>query len=281
MLCCPEMEKNMNPNHVIPIKSIHNARELGGYKTADERTVKSGLLLRTAALHGISDEDIKTLKEIYRVQHIIDFRMEMEMTGAKDPPIDGAQYHHLDVIDLSGLLPQDMPDTNISELDLIQLISMSEQLGMLEEDMYIGFLSTETGKKAYADFFRILLSADDDRAVLWHCTSGKDRTGLAAMLLLSALGVDEETIIEDYLLTNVCNAQRIAGTRQYLKAQGYEGAVVEKAVIVFDAVDERFMRNGIAYLKKTYGSVIEFIRDELYISQEEINILKEKYLRNH
>ncbi len=66
-----------------------------------------------------------------------------------------------------------------------------------------------------------MLDTEPERAVLWHCTGGKDRTGLAAMLILSALGVDEETVVKDYLLTNEFNAQRIAGTKQYLRAQGY------------------------------------------------------------
>lgn len=267
----------MNPKHSISIKSIHNARELGGYRTVDEKTVKSGLLLRTSALNGISDEDIRLLTDVYRVEHIIDFRMTMEMIGTGDPPINGAQYHHLNVIDLSSLPPQE-PEMDISSFDVVQIVEMSEQFGMLDENMYIGFLMTETGKRAYADFFRILLDAAPDRAVLWHCTGGKDRTGLAAMLTLSALGVDEETVMKDYLLTNEFNAQRIAGTKQHLKAQGYDDALIKKATLVFDAVDERFMRSAFAWMKKEYGSVLAYIKDGLNISQNEIEKLKEKYL---
>ena len=268
----------MNLNHSIHLHSIQNARELGGYMTADGRRITNGLLLRTASLNGISSEDIRLLTNVFRVKHIIDFRLAMEMTGANDPPIDGAEYHHLDVIDLSDLPRQDMPEADIRSLDLIQVIRISEQVGMLDEKMYIGFLSAEAGKKAYADFFRILLDTAPEHAVLWHCTGGKDRTGLAAMLILSALGVDEETVVKDYLLTNEYNAQRIAGTKQHLKAQGYDDALIRKATLVFDAVDERFMRNALAWMKKEYGSVLGYIRDGLHISQTEIEKLKEKYL---
>ena len=268
----------MSLNHSIHLHSIQNARELGGYITDGGRRITNGLLLRTASLNGISDDDIRLLTNVYRVQHIIDFRMAMEMTGAEDPPIDGAAYHHLNVIDLSNLPPQDMPEMDIRSLDLIQMIRMSEQVGMLDENMYVGFLMSETGKKAYADFFRILLDTDPERAVLWHCTGGKDRTGLAAMLILSALGVDEETVVKDYLLTNEFNAQRIAGTEHHLKAKGYDDALIKKATLVFDAVDERFMCNALAWMKKEYGSVPGYIRDGLHISQTEIEKLKEKYL---
>ena len=229
-------------------------------------------------MNGISDEDTRLLTDVYRIAHIIDFRMAMEMTGADDPPIDGAQYHHLNVIDLSTLPAQDAPQVDIRTLDIVQMVKLSEQFGMLEENMYIGFLMNDSGRNAYADFFRILLSTDPDRAVLWHCTSGKDRTGLATMLVLSALGVDEETVLSDYLLTNEYNAKRIAGTRQYLKARGCDDALVEKAVLVFDAVDERFMRNAIAYLKQKFVSVIGYIHDGLNITKAEIDLMKEKYL---
>lgn len=268
----------MNLNHSIHLNSIQSARELGNYLTVDGRRIKNGVLLRTASLNGISDQDVRLLTDVYHVSHIVDFRMPMEITGAEDPPIPGAQYHHLNVIDPSNLPAQDAPGVDIDALDLVQMVKMSEQMGFLNDKMYIGFLATETGKAAYAEFFRILLTADPNHAVLWHCTSGKDRTGLAAMLLLSALGVDEETVISDYLLTNEYNARRIAGTKQYLKAQGCDDALIEKAVIVFDAVDVRFMRNAITYLKKEYGSVVGYIRGGLGLSQTDINSLKENYL---
>lgn len=265
----------MKLDHSIHLHSIRNARELGGYITADGRRVKSGVLLRTAMLNGISDEDIRLLTKVYRLAHIVDFRMDMELSAAEDPPIDGAEYRHLNVIDLSSLPAQE--DEDVGTLDLARSVELSEKIGAFDGRMYIGFLANEAGKKAYSDFFRILLSADPDRAVLWHCTSGKDRTGLAAMLILSALGVDEEIIVEDFLLTNTYNEKRIEGTRQLLKSQGYDDVFIEKAVLVLDAVSERSMRGALAYLKKEYGSVPGYIRDGLHISQAEIEKLKEKY----
>ena len=268
----------MNLKQAIPLTSIHNARELGGYRTADGKTVKSGLLLRTGNLNGISAEDRRTLTERYRLQDLVDFRMAMEMQGADEPIIDGAAYHHLNVIDPAAFGGEDMAAVDLNKLDLIQLTQFTVESGMLGEGMYIGFLAGEPGKKAYAEFFRILLAAEPDRAVLWHCTSGKDRTGLAAMLLLSALGVEEERIIEDYLLTNVFNARRIAATRQYLEAQGCGEDFIRQAVLVFDAVDESFMRKAIGFLKQEYGSVPGYIRAGLGISQTEIDALRAKYL---
>lgn len=268
----------MSLKQSIPLSSLQNARELGGYCTVDGRKIKNGVLLRTAKLYGISDEDIRILKDSYRLQHIIDFRMPMEMINSDDPAIDGAEYHHLDVIDMSAFISEDAPEVDINSLDLIGVTELTIQSGMLEEKMYIGFLMSDYGKKAFSEFFRILLNADSDKAVLWHCTGGKDRTGLAAMLLLSALGVDEKVIIEDYLLTNVYNAERIEESKRYLKSKGCDDDFVHKALLVYDGVDESFILNAIAFLKMEYGSVVGYIHKGLNISKEEIDSLKEKYL---
>lgn len=262
----------------ILLQSVFNARELGGYINNDGKAIKRNLLLRTGNLNNISDSDINVLKDNYRLSHIIDFRMAMEFNNASDPQIEGVKYHHLDVIDPSVFDSDDMPDIELNKLDLIQMTELSIRSGMLDENMYIVFLESEFGKRAFSGFFRVLLESDTDRAILWHCTGGKDRTGIAAMLLLSALGVDEKTVIEDYLLTNVYNSHRIAATRQYLSEKGCDKSFIDKAVLVFDAVDESFMRNAVEHLKKSYGSVLGYIQNALEIKQSEIDILKEKYL---
>ncbi len=266
-------------NRSLPLRSVANARELGGYPACDGRHVRSGLLLRTAHLGDICAKDIGVLTDRYHVETVIDFRMEMEMKGFEDPAVDGVRYHHLDVIDLQ-MLPdiKGSEDIDFGRMNLAEMVRFSEMAGMMDERMYIGFLSNEKGKRAFERFFRILLDASPDRAVLWHCTGGKDRTGIAAMLLLSVFGSDEETILYDYLLTNRYNAARIAGTKQHLHAAGYDDAFCEKAVLLFDGVDERYMRRALAFLNQRYGSVLGYIRDELGISDDEMDTLRAKYL---
>ena len=85
----------------VELTSVRNARELGGYRTADGMTVKSGVLLRTGRLDDISDEDKYILQNQYHVSDVIDFRMDMERVKTNFP--DGAEYHHVDIIDDSRL----------------------------------------------------------------------------------------------------------------------------------------------------------------------------------
>ena len=163
----------------------------------------------------------------------------------------------------------------MSAEEFLQFIETAENLGIFGDNMYITFLENAVGQKGYKEFLEILVKANG--AVLWHCTSGKDRTGLAAMFILSVLGVDEDTIIKDYLLTNEYNAEKIAKTRTFFLEKTHDETIAEKAVILMDGVSEIPMKNVLAHIKKKYGSVMGYIRF-LGISDEEIEILREKYL---
>ena len=262
----------------IPLDSIQNARELGGYTMTDGSVIKKGLLLRTAKLSGISNEDIDRLVNRYRVSDIVDFRNAFEMPGFEDPAIPGAVYHQTDVMTLpDGIFDDDMA-FDMNNVDFKQLIPMLDMIGMTDGSVYIAFLEGDKGVKGFGDWLRILLNADPDRAVLWHCTSGKDRTGLSAMLILSALGADEKLIMNDYLLTNTYNAKRIAGLRMILKQKGMDDESLKKAVLAFEAVDELFMRRSLEHLNSAYGSVVGYIRNRLGLSESDIASLKAKYL---
>ena len=125
----------MKLDHSIHLHSIRNARELGGYITADGRRVKSGVLLRTAMLNGISDEDIRLLTKVYRLAHIVDFRMDMELSAAEDPPIDGAEYRHLNVIDLSSFPAQEDEDVGKLRTDRKSTLRNSFFLPLLNSAM--------------------------------------------------------------------------------------------------------------------------------------------------
>ena len=267
----------------IGLLSIKNARELGGYKTEDGRCVRRGVLLRTAKLQKASDEDIKKLIDVYRLGTIIDFRMNQEADHAADPVLDGVKYYRIGIINEMELQRQnDIKEVDIPDYsaDPLKALERALESGIVNEYMYVGFLKNDVGKKGFRDFFKLVLSEAPDRAVLWHCTSGKDRTGLAAVLLLSALGVDEETCMEDFLLTNVYNRDRIEKLKSYLDMSLREGekTVLADMLIVFDGVSGKFMENAIKYMKQEYGSVIGYIKEGLGITGDEIERLKEKYL---
>ena len=275
--CGSEADIDMQKSQSINLKSVGNPRELGGYITNDGRKVKRGVLLRTAALNKISSEDVKHLTEDYSLSVIADLRMTFEIAPKPDPVIDGVKYVNLRVIN-EDLYRQELEKKLAFEGDAIERLKMIVESGLVSDDMYVGFLSDDYGKKAYREFFRELIDLSPERSLLFHCTQGKDRTGCAAMLILSALGVSEETILEDYLLTNIFNADLIESQRKMLLSHGIDESELGKYMVVLDAVYPKLMNTLISWLKENYGSPLGYITSELGVSPDEIEQLKAKFL---
>ena len=267
----------------IGLTGVGNARELGGYAAEDGRTVRRGAFLRSAALGDATEADIERLKEYYHLAVVIDLRMTSEVEGAPDPEIDGVKYLHLGIMDEEAMAARrrSMTAEDREGLDLnnsLDRLKLAIRLGIVSDRMYVEFLSGEPGKAGYARMFRELLALPEGGSLLFHCTQGKDRTGCAAMLILSALGVDEQTILADFMLTNTFNAERIEGERRMLAAQGVGEDEMETYMRAMDEVDPQYMVNALDWLKANYGSALGYIQTELDITDDELEALRDRYL---
>ena len=267
----------------IGLTGVGNARELGGYAAADGRTVKQGVFLRTAKLSDATEEDIARLRDVYHLAVIADFRSSTEVEALPDPEIPGAKYLNLSIMDEAELQKRmaELDPEVLAGLDMtnsMDRLKIAMLLGVIGEQMYITFLSGQAGKDGYRQMFEELLAMPEGSSLLFHCTQGKDRTGLGAMLILTALGVDEETILEDFAMTNIYNARLIEGERQALIAQGLSGEALETAILAMDQVEPQYMVNALDWMKETYGSVMGYIHQELGITDEQIETLRNMYL---
>ena len=263
--------------HSIHLESIGNARELGGYPTLDGRKVKHGIFLRTAELAKISSSDIARLTETYHLAVIADLRMTSEVAEKPDPVVAGVKYLNLRVINEEShkeLLDkqQAVKDDTMKKLMIIV------DSGFMNDRLYIEFLAEESGKQAYSEFFREILSLPPGRSILFHCSQGKDRTGCAAMLILSALGVSEEIVMNDYVLTNTFNAEVIKSQRKMLFSRGLTESEVAKYMPVLDEVNPQFMANVLSWLREKYGSPVGYIVEALGLTEKDIETLRTKFL---
>ena len=266
----------------IGLSGIGNARELGGYRAADGRVVRPHVLLRSAAPEGASDEDRKKLEGDFRLSCVIDFRMDLELQ-ALDPSargLDFASTHRALIVDedyyarfSEGMSPED-----VLKMTPLEMIVTGIDIGLVNDRMYVGFLESDLGRQGYAQVFAHLLAQPEGEALLFHCTQGKDRTGIAAMLILSALGVDEETIVFDYLLTNAFNAAIIERERAGLVAMGIPEERLDDYMLGFDQVYPQTMQNALDHLRREYGSVWGYVRDMLGVSDADREALRAKYL---
>ena len=264
----------------ILLPGVKNSRELGGYPAGD-RIVKKGVLIRTAELAHASPEAKLILSETYHVKHIVDFRMKGEEMKAPDPIIQGSENHNFSVVEIEDYYAMlgnyDIPKDILSQsMNKSQMVEMAYERGFIGPHMYSMYLLSDRGKKAYKDFFRLLIETDpDEGAILWHCTDGKDRAGLAAALLLAALGADMKTIMDDYMLTNIYNAQKIDAIKS--KYSDCTQEKLDAMIFTGGGVIDSYLINAFGSINQQFGSVEGYLTEGLGLSASDLIQLKEKF----
>ncbi len=263
----------------LELDGVSNARQLGGYVCADGRRVKDGVLLRSAALSTLTDEGAKTLAETYHLRYVFDFRMDSEREAQPDKEVEGAENVWLPVFTSSlydGETIAAIMEARQSGDPEQTYIALAKHKGL--STIYSKMLLTDEGKKAYSEFFAKLLTVEGDEAVLWHCTQGKDRAGMAAVLLLYALGADEETVKQDYLLTNDSYKDLIAQSEARAAELNLNEDETKEFVGTAAAVYEDFLNAALDSVKAEYGSVEGYLADGLGLTDSDITALRDKFL---
>lgn len=278
--CGNEQNTVTEKEQTLNLSTISNARELGGYQTRDGKNVRKGVLLRTAALTDASQEELDSLINNYKLAAIIDMRASYELADDPEPVLDGVTQYNFKIMDEQMMAQraasvQDiLTDTNVNPVKRMTAIL---EAGVISDQMYVEFLQGDIGKAGFREFFRVLLETPEGNAVLWHCTNGKDRTGVAAMLLLGVLNVDEETIMEDFLLTNVFFETEISAMRKQLEQYIQDEAMLEEFMVAGKGVYAPYMQNAINYIKDNYGDIPGYVKAELGLTDADIVKLKKLY----
>ena len=181
------MERNSLISERYLLRGAPNARDLGGLPTMDGRKVRTGLLLRSGELAGITDADARTLSQ-YPLRTVIDFRTDLEREQKPDRVLAGVRYIHCPIVQqaAAGLTREEQADPYGAVVAHAKTMAGKERAFMCE--LYRGLVTREFSVDHYRQFFALLL-AQTDGALLYHCTAGKDRVGVGTMLLLTALGV--------------------------------------------------------------------------------------------
>lgn len=244
-LITPDKEIFLAEKH-LPMAGGYNFRDMGGFKTDSGKYVKWGKLFRADELSGLTDEDINYLSAI-PITSIVDFRAISETRRSRDKLPSSVRFLH----------PLPITPGNLSS-EGIQANLLKTNINIHMKQMNRLLVSEAACVKAYRIFFTIIqnsLSAP----LIFHCSAGKDRTGMAAALLLFALGVDEETIKQDYLSSKI-----------YL-ADKYDAFIAKypKAEPIF-TVKRTFIQAGINQIKREHGTIENFLTKTLRVDIEKI-----------
>lgn len=255
------------------VKHVANMRDLGGIPVADGRHVVSGKLYRGGHLGKISEREAMRLKNEFGFGLIVDLRSPSELQEKPDFVPEGVDYIHL-----PSLTNEQNPAINrrnrLSELKRI----MKKEGGAVGHlsDIYRLLVTQQMSIDSHRELLKRMLECEDE-AIYWHCTQGKDRTGVAAAVILMALGANRDEIVGEYL-----NERRTLKVRN-----GFLTTLV--GVILFNMkartnlsalmnAKRPCMEAALDEVEKLYGSYEEFIRTGLGITDEQIARLREKYL---
>ena len=250
---------------LLPMDGAHNTRELGGYKTTDGKSVKWGMLYRSDKLSDISDTDQAYLQNL-GIKKIIDFRSKEEKEEDPDIIPKGIDYIEMP-ISVDGAMR--------SKIEAVLKGETNKDVKSFLIDANKEFVSNYTD--VYEDFLRNLIN--DDGPTLFHCTAGKDRAGFAAAITLIALGVSKEDVINDYMKTNQFTKERIEeiiGQIELMTLYQTDAEILRPLL----GVEREYIETAFQTAEEKYGSLENFIRDGLNISDEEIQKLRNKFIES-
>ena len=243
----------------LSMDGSYNTRELGGYKTTDGKSVKWGVLFRSDKLSDISLEDQKYLKNL-GIQRIVDFRSKAEKTEDPDKIPDGVAYIEMP-IEVDGAMR-----TKIEAI-------LKGEINRNVKDFLIE--ANEEFIKNYSHIYSKFLKdlAKEQKPTMFHCTAGKDRAGFAAAITLIAIGVSKEDAINDYMKTNEYTAERIdemISKIELMSLYQTDGELLRPLL----GVEREYLEAAFKAAENEYGSIENYIRSGLNISEKEIQQLR-------
>lgn len=258
---------------------VYNTRDLGGYTVKDGRTIRHCRLLRSGALGKCTESDIRQLTEAYGLKTVVDLRTNGEKTELPDPEIKGVEFIHNPLLSdaMLGITREGQEQADSLSAMILELLKEAENHPKENmEKIYLALVSDDFSVTGLKHFFDILL-AQKEGAVLWHCSAGKDRVGTATALLLTALGVEREVIIRDYLLTNGYLEPETEAMVAKVAAKVQNERILN-GIRILNGAERSYIESMFAETERQCGSTEAYLRERLGFTDEKTDMLREMYL---
>ena len=258
----------------LKLKKLNNTRDLGGIPAEGGRAVKAGKLFRSGRLSRLPKRT-KAALEGLGIRTVVDLRTDTERCEHPDTLLEGAEYIALPLL----CAPTGGITAERSSRLFVKAESrrIKEQFGTADNYMihtYRGIVFDEKPQESLRRFLRLAVERD---GLLWHCTGGKDRAGICAMLLEALLGVKEEDILQDYLAS-----RRFCRKKFFINRLGVLIAPItlkfKKVLFGLMRIKREYMEGVISEMKARYGSIVGYCMKVLGITETDITVLREKYL---
>jgi protein-tyrosine phosphatase len=246
---------------LLKLKSILatqlNFRDLGGIKTEDGRRIKPGRLFRSGDLFSLSEEDVCTLEQM-KLATIIDLRAKREIDRRPDRTIAGVmEVIHIDIHDAAR--------------DKVEKFLENNDAGGLETVLIGDYIRmVDIHREDFKRFLHIVATTDN-LPLVYHCAAGKDRTGMATVFLLTALGVGMQNIWDDYMATNQYSGPYTEKIIKKVTESGLNGEILRPLL----EVREEYLGAALTEIERKYDGLASFVTNILKADSVK---LQEKYL---
>ncbi|WP_299595375.1 tyrosine-protein phosphatase [uncultured Microbulbifer sp.] len=267
------VKSDVEQTRLLPLEGGRNFRDLGGYQTANGKTVKWGKMYRSGVLANLTADDYDYLRN-RDIATIVDFRSTKERAGEPTNWQAGSVMELKWDYDMGNWEQEFAKVLSNPDFDKEDLVKMMDK-------GYVGLVHQQT--PAYRAMFQKLIESDDP--LLFHCSAGKDRTGIGAALILTALGVDRETVRQDYMLSNetlkgsnMLELPEDASEKQK-RMFAFFSQLPQDVRQVLAGVEISWLEAAFAEMERQHGSVEAYIETELDVDQTELALLRSRLLQ--
>ena len=248
----------------IMLDGAVNFRDIGGYRTKDNRFVRWGRVYRSDGLSRLKDTDLNVLSQL-GVSHVFDFRTRTEVAAAPNrlPKTPSVIYWNLPVT-----------HGEFDFVEALKRIRNGDASWLTPDFMVKGYISSLSSYGETWGHVIQHLAGDPDGATVFHCTGGKDRTGTCAAIILLALGVAEETVVEDHQLSNIYIAELLPKISEMIAAFGVD----LDSVLPYLTAPRECIVSLIETLNAEYGSAQAYLKQKAGVDENTLHRLKKTLL---
>ena len=253
----PQLAPGQSVGIALGISAVPNLRDIGAYETRDGLTVARGLVYRSDAFNPMSSEDIKQLERV-GLKNAYDLRTTSETKAKPDQLPPGVHYHQLNVLaDAESAAPAEL-SALLHEPEKANVTLGDGKIETLFIEGYREFVSLPSARESYRTLFMSLADRQKLPAV-FHCTTGKDRTGWATAALLTLLGVPKETFMAYFLHSNEYTLPQFQHVIDGFVAAGGDRDI---PVAIF-GVKAEYLEASFDELQERYGTIEKYFAEGL------------------
>ena len=256
------------PGTQLAFAGGNNFRELGGYLADEGKHVKWGQIYRGIPTGKLTGEADRRLLDSLGLRLILDLRSSGEAKKEPDYVPDGAR-----LVQICGLCAEDGVEIAFAPGDIEKLMQTAEEGESISQRLYRRML---TGNKAFKELFRALEAGETP--ILFHCSAGKDRTGVVAMLILLALGASDEVICADFEQTNACRKAEIDAVLAEHAAEIAADPACRMRYYAMAGVDPAAAPFVLDTIRREFGSAENYLETEYGLTPARLMRLRRMYL---